>query len=121
MSAKRSSPSGLKSITGATLLVLGFLILFANLDAVTGQITSSAGTAGAQTTGMLPALILAAIHAFQAYVFDHSGFFSGLLQLLVSFWPVILIIIGAVLLRDAFWGKLGAYQCGSGSPAMGDQ
>jgi hypothetical protein len=121
MSSKRTSPSGLKSITGAILLVLGFLILFANLDSVAGQFTSSSSTAGAQTTGILPALILAASHAFQAYVFDHSGFFSGLLQLLVSFWPVILIIIGAVLLRDAFWGKLGAYQSGSGSPAMGDQ
>jgi hypothetical protein len=121
MSAKRSSPSGLKSIAGAILLVLGFLILFANLDAVAGQITSSAGTAEAQATGMLPALILATLHALQAYVFDHSRFFSGLLQLLVSFWPVILIIMGAVLLRDAFWGKFGVYQSGSGSRAMGDR
>jgi hypothetical protein len=121
MVAERTSPSRLKSITGAILLLLGFLILFANLDAVAGQITNSAGTAGAQTTGMLPALILAALHALQAYVFDHTGFFSGLLQLLVSFWPVILIVIGAVLLRDAFWGRFGAYQSSSGSPAMGDR
>src|SRR5882762_8099276 len=40
MAARQTSPRSLKSITGAILLALGFLILFANLDGVTGQITS---------------------------------------------------------------------------------
>jgi two-component system, LytTR family, response regulator len=37
MAAQQTSPRSLQSITGAILLALGFLILFANLDGVTGQ------------------------------------------------------------------------------------
>jgi hypothetical protein len=97
MAAQQTSPRSLKSITGAILLALGFLILFANLDVVTGQIASAAGTSGEPSQGMLPALVLAAFRVLQDYAFDHAGFLSGLLQILVSFWPLILIIIGAVL------------------------
>ena len=99
MAPKQTSSRPVKSITGAILLALGFLVLFANLDAVAAQINSAAGIPGEQTPGMLPALILATLHALQAYAFDHAGFLSGLLQILVSFWPLILIIVGAVLLR----------------------
>jgi len=121
MVAQQTSPRSLKSITGAILLALGFLILFANLDVVTGQITSAVGTTGEPAQGILPALVLATLHVLQDYAFDHAGFLSGLLQILVSFWPLILIIIGAVLLRDAFWGRFAAYKAAAGSSAMGDR
>ncbi len=121
MVAQQTSPRSLKSITGAILLALGFLILFANLDVVTGQIASAAGTSVEPAQGILPALVLATLHILQDYAFDHAGFLSGLLQILVSFWPLILIIIGAVLLRDAFWGRFAAYKAGAGSSAMGDR
>jgi len=61
MAARQTSPRSLKSITGAILLALGFLILFANLDGVTGQITSAVGTSPEPAQGMLPALALANI------------------------------------------------------------
>lgn len=99
MVAKQTSLRQLKSIAGAILLAIGFLVFFANLDAVAAQIGSAAGIPGEQTPGMLPALILATLHTLQAYVFDHAGFLSSLLQILVSFWPLILIIIGALLLH----------------------
>jgi hypothetical protein len=121
MAARQTSPKRLKSITGAILLALGFLMLLANLDAVAGQLTEVAGGSGDQTAGMLPALVLATLHAVQAYAFDHAGFLSGLVQILVSCWPVILILIGAVLLRDAFSNQFIAYKAGAGSPAMGGQ
>jgi hypothetical protein len=111
----------LYSIAGAILLALGFLILFANLDAVAAQIANAAGVSGEQTLGMLPALVLATSHALQAYAFDHARFVSGLLQILVSFWPLILIILGAVLLRDVFRGRLAAFRAGPGPSAMGDR
>ena len=103
MAAQQTSPRSLKSIAGAILLALGFLILFANLDGVTGQITSVVGTSPEPAQGILPALVLAAWHVLQEYVFDHAGFLSVLLQFLVPCWPLILIVIGAVLLRDLFW------------------
>jgi hypothetical protein len=121
MVARKTFPQSLKSLTGAILLALGFLILFANLDAVAGQITSVAVTSAEHSPGMLPALILATLHALQEYAFDHARFLSVLLQILVSFWPMILILIGAVLLRDAFWGRFAAYKAGAGSSAVGDR
>jgi hypothetical protein len=119
MVAKQTSRS-LYSIAGAILLALGFLILFANLDAVAAQITNAVGASGEQTLEMLPALVLATSHALQAYAFDHAGFLSGLLQILVSFWPLTLIILGVVLLRDVFRGRLAAFKAAPGSSAMGD-
>jgi hypothetical protein len=52
-------------------------------------------------------------------VFDHTGFLSGVLQFLVSFWPLILILAGALLLGDAFRGRFPAYKAGSGA-SMGE-
>ena len=54
----------------------------------------------------LPALVLATSHAVQAYAFDHQGFLSILEQILVSFWPLILVVIGATLLRNVFGNRL---------------
>jgi hypothetical protein len=121
MKAQQTSPRSLKSIAGAILLALGFLVLFANLDAVASQISSAAGVPAEQAPVMLPALVLATLHAVQSYVFDHAGFLSGLLQILVSFWPLILILLGGVLLRDAFRGLFADYKAGAGVSAMGDR
>jgi len=106
MVTRQTFPKHVKSITGAILLALGFLVLFANLDALAAQLTVAAGVSGESAADVLPALVLATVHALQTYAFDHAGFLSGLLQILVSFWPLIFIIIGAVLLRDAFWADL---------------
>jgi hypothetical protein len=121
MAAQQTSPRSSQSITGAILLALGFLILFANLDGVAGQITSAVGTSAEPAQGVLPALVLATLHVLQDYAFDRTGFLSVLLQFLVPCWPLILIIIGAVLLRDAFWGRFAAYKAGAGSSAMGER
>ncbi len=112
MAAQQTSRRSLKSIAGAILLALGFLILFANLNGVTGQITSAVGTSPEPAQGVLPALVLATLHVLQDYAFDRAGFLSVLLQFLVPCWPLILIIIGAVLLRDVFWGRFAAYKAG---------
>ena len=121
MAARQTFPKSLKSITGATLLALGFLMLFANLDAVAAQIDGAAGGSGDPTPGMLPTLMLVTFRALQAYAFDHAGFLSGLMQILVSSWPLILIIIGAVLLQDAFWGRIAAFRPGSITTPQGDR
>jgi hypothetical protein len=121
MKAKQASPRSLKSIAGAILLALGFLVLFANLDAVAAQISGAVGIPGAHEPDVLPAVVLGALHAVQSYVFDHSGFLSALLQILVSFWPLTLIVLGGVLLRDAFRGLFANYKAGAGVSAMGDR
>ena len=115
MAAHQTTPRSLTSIAGALLLAFGFLILLSNLDAAGARIANAAGTSGGHLLEMLPVLVLALLHGLQAYVFDHAGFLSGLLQFLVSFWPLILILAGALLLRDVFRGRLPAYKPGTGS------
>jgi len=115
MAARKTTPRNLTSIAGAFLLAVGFLILFSNLDAAAARIAYATGNTGGRVLETLPALVLALLHGLQAYVFDHAGFLSGVLQFLVSFWPLILILAGALLLSDVFRGRFPAYKPGTGS------
>jgi hypothetical protein len=105
MAARRATSQNLKSIAGATFIALGLAFLFANLDEVAVSLNNSAGVPVHQAPGILPTLGLAALYAVQSYAFNHEGFLSSLLQILVSFWPVILILVGALLLRHLFLGS----------------
>ena len=118
MAAQQTSSKSLTSIVGALLLALGFLILFSNLDAAATQITNAAGSSGGRLLEIVPSLVLALLHGLQAYVFDHARFLSGVLEFLVSFWPLILILTGALLLRDVFRGRFPAYKADAGSSAV---
>ncbi len=113
MTDRRATSQNLKSIAGASFLALGFVMLFANLDGVAASLCKVAGIPVHEAPGILPALGLAALHAAQSYAFDHQGFFSSVLQILVSFWPVILILSGALLLREVFWGSVSGRPYGS--------
>jgi hypothetical protein len=57
----------------------------------------------------------------QAYTFDQTGFGSAFLQILVSFWPLILITIGGVMLLGAFNRRIATYQANAGFSARGDR
>jgi hypothetical protein len=116
MTAKQTSSRSIKSILGAGFLALGLFFLFVNLDEITSQISAMAG-ASAETLGILPALGLAGMRALQSYNFDHAGFLSSLLQILVSFWPLLLIITGAILLRPLSMGDSGLHGSISGNSA----
>jgi hypothetical protein len=116
MAARNTASQSLKSIAGAFLLALGLLILSANLDGIAACTSSFAGISAPQEPGVFPALSLAALHAAQTYTFDHGRFLSSLLRILVSFWPMILILAGVLLLRDLFRASfLGRADAGSGA------
>jgi hypothetical protein len=100
MAARRTSSRTLKSIAGAGIFALGLFLLLINLDGVIAQISYAVG-APTEAPQILPVLGLVSLHAMQAYTFDHAGFFPTLLRILVSFWPLLPIFIGAVLLRSA--------------------
>jgi hypothetical protein len=110
MKSRQPSTKSLKSITGAALVALGFMILFANVDGVLSSTGSFSSTSANEALGALPALGLAALHTAQAYTFDRAGFFSALQQILVSFWPLLLVILGGILLRYAFGGRFGTME-----------
>jgi hypothetical protein len=100
MAASRTTTRSMKSVFGAAALAIGSFLLFVNLDGIAAQINDAVG-APAESVGIFPALGLAGLHALQAFAFDHAGFLSSLLQILVSFWPLILVLLGTALLRSA--------------------
>ena len=113
MTKQRTSSESLRSIAGGALVGLGLHILSGNVGRVAAQLRHVVGphfggpTAG-QTLGVLPSAVLASSQAAQAYAFDHQGFLLSLLQMLVSFWPLLLVIVGTILLRGAFTDKVKA-------------
>ncbi len=114
MAKKQASLARVKAIAGAILLPVGMLLFAANWDAVSARIHSSfplpAGSLGA-----ILEFSLAALRVTQVYLFDPSKFQSGLWQILVSFWPLILVIVGALLLQVAFSGRFAARTLGESS------
>lgn len=103
MTDRQRTSRRIRYLSGAGALAIGLFLLFVNLDGVAAQVDSAAG-ASAETLGILPALGLAGVRAWHAYACDPSRFLSSLLQILVSFWPLILIFAGALLLLDVIRG-----------------
>jgi hypothetical protein len=60
----------------------------------------------ADALGLPPSVALAASQAAQAYDLDQHRFLDSLLQLLPSFWPLLLVIAGIILLRDTLADKV---------------
>jgi len=102
MASQHKLSEGLKSVVGGALVGLGLHILFGNLDRVAEQLQHMLGTPAWETLGVLPSAVLAASQAVQAYGLDHQGFLQTLLWMLISFWPLLLVILGTALLRDFF-------------------
>lgn len=107
-------PERLRSIAGGALIGLGLHILFGNLDRGVVQVRHLLGTTAGDALGTLPTAVLAASQAVQAYALDHQAFLLGLGRLLISFWPLLLVMAGTVLLQDALTDKVKA------SPAPAD-
>jgi len=117
MATQRTSSRSLKSIVGVTLAGLGMLLLLANMDALGASLSATTGHPTPEAPSLMPAFGLAAMHFVQAYTFDHAGFLAGLRQILLSFWPLILILAGATLLRSAIGGNFAEFKIYSGYPA----
>lgn len=97
-----------RSLTGGALVGLGLHILFGNLDRDAAQLRHFLGATGEEAFGVLPSVVLATSHAVNAYTLDHHGFLLGLLRMLVSFWPLLLVIVGTIFLREAATDKVKA-------------
>jgi len=118
---RQTAANSLKAIVGAFLLAIGLVILFVNLDGVTATLSNSAGLSGHEGLDIVPAIGLAGLHALQAYSFDSNGFIAGFLRILVSFWPLVLIYTGAVVLGRVFVRRSVAYSDRPGSSIGGGQ
>jgi ascorbate-specific PTS system EIIC-type component UlaA len=116
MANRQTSSKAIKAIAGAILLSLGLLLLTANLNEVAAHFSSSLTS----TTGSVNTVIdvgLAGLRAVQTYFFDQPTFQAGLHVILVSFWPLILVIIGAALLQNAISKRFASARFGEAFPS----
>ena len=111
MIRQRRRTESFRSIAGGALVGLGLHILSGNVVNAAFQLRLLVGnhpggaTAG-EGLGVLSSAVLASSQAAQAYAFDHQGFLLGLLGVLVSLWPLLLVGAGTALLRDAFTDRV---------------
>jgi hypothetical protein len=108
MTRQRKPSEILKSIAGGTLVGIGLHILLGSVDRAATQMSHSLGANTGEELGLMPSAVLAASQAARVYAVDHLGLLQGVLRMLVSFWPVLLVIVGGVLLRDVFTDKVEA-------------
>ena len=95
-----------KSIAGAVLAGLGTFILYENLASATSQLSHLLGATSREALGTLPTAVLAASQVLHAYAPDRHQFIEEFFQqVLLVFWPLLPVIVGAVLSRDASMDK----------------
>jgi hypothetical protein len=104
MATQHTRFKNLKLIAGAALIGFGVFIQSENLTEAAAQVSHLLGISAerTQTLGVLVAVGLAASHVLQAYLVDHQEFLWSLYQISLSFWPLLAVIAGTVLLRNGF-------------------
>jgi hypothetical protein len=78
-------------------------ILYENLAAAVAYLSHVLAANRSEALGVLPAFILAVSQVLQAHGSNHQRFLQGFLQhMLVSSWPLLLVMAGMVLSRNTF-------------------
>jgi hypothetical protein len=88
---KHTDPQTLKSFAGSVLIGPGLFLQFGHLSRAIDQVSRPVSDAAREGLGLLSSIALASTFG-QHHLFH---------QLLLVFWPVLLIVIGALLLWDA--------------------
>src|SRR5215467_2808058 len=104
MSATHNSKTNWFPILGIALLGIGLIVLFTQVDSATARLADRVGVSSGDLGGDVPAVVLTTVRTVQALAFDRPNVLSALREMLLSCWPVILVILGADLLRRAFDG-----------------
>ena len=105
MTRQHKTSESITAIAGGALVGLGLHILSGNLDTAGDQLRHLLGNTGGDALGVLPSVVLASSQAAQVYALDHHGFLQCFLRMLLSFWPLLLVVVGTVLLWDVFADK----------------
>jgi hypothetical protein len=92
-----------KSIAGAALVGFGMFILYEHLAGAVAWSSHVLDANSFEALGFLPAFMLAVSQVLPAHAANHQHLLQGFLQhLLVSSWPLLLVMAGTVLSRDSF-------------------
>ena len=88
-----------KSVAGAVLIAVGMFILYQHLDRDVSELLGAPGG----PLGALSTSVFAASRFVQSYAADHQRFLENLVkQILISAWPLLLVVVGTVLSLDGF-------------------
>jgi hypothetical protein len=103
MARQRTAHRSSKSIAGVALVGFGMFILYENLAGAVAWLSHVLAANSSETLGVLPAVILAVSQVLQAHAANHQRLLQRFLQhMLISSWPLLLVMVGAVLSRDTF-------------------
>jgi hypothetical protein len=98
-----------KSIAGASLIGFGVFILYRHLAAAMMMLHHVLGVNGSETLGVPLAVIQTASQVLEVYTANHQQFFENFLhRMLVSSWPLLLVIAGTLLSWD---GRVNTSRC----------
>lgn len=96
-----------KSTAGAALAGIGMFILYLHLTAAVTSLGHMLGAGGSAALGLLVTVIPSLSQAFEAYDVDHHQFLQ---HVLLSCWPLLLVVVGTALARDQSGGATGLLQ-----------
>jgi hypothetical protein len=100
-----------KSIAGTALVGFGLFILYENLAGAVAWLSHLLGSNSFEALGVLPTLVLSVSQVLPAHAANHQHLLQASLQhLLVSSWPLLLVVAGTVLSRDNFTDDTKAVQ-----------
>jgi hypothetical protein len=109
MATQQTPFQSCKSIAGAALAVLGMFVLYGDLTGACVRLKHVIAN-GSQALGTFPAFVLTLSQAVHTYSFSHQPFSQVLFQhLLISSWPLLLVIFGTVLSTERVTDKSKAY------------
>jgi hypothetical protein len=98
-----------RSIAGGALVGFGMFILYENLAGAAAWLSHAVGANSFEALGVLPAFMLAVSQVLPAHAANHQHFLQASLQhLLVSSWPLLLVITGTVLSRESLTDDVNA-------------
>jgi hypothetical protein len=111
MTSLRRNFRSTKSIVGAALLGFGMFILYEHLAEAVAWSSHVLGANSFEALGVLPAFMLAVSQALPAHAANHRHFLQASLQhMLVSSWPLLLVMAGTVLSRETLTDDAKAVQ-----------
>ncbi|HUO27015.1 MAG TPA: hypothetical protein VMU61_15205 [Candidatus Aquilonibacter sp.] len=106
----------MKSIAGTALVGTGIFVLYQNILCSIAQLKHALGVEVSQTGGIPPAVVQAVSQALQVCAASHERVLHFLLQyLLITSWPLLLVLAGTILSREAVAENLGDVQEGKTS------
>jgi hypothetical protein len=98
MAGWRATFQSSKSTAGAALAGIGMFILYLHLTAAVTSLGHMLGAGGSAALALLVTEIPSVSRLFEAYEADHHWFLQ---HMLVSCWPLLLVVVGMVLARDS--------------------